>query len=253
MKNYKFKQFLENLFLISIILIVIYFIISFIISTFSITKFKLPSLSMPKFDYNITMPTINTDFLLDKFKNDNNITIKENNTTTQDINKTIKNEDDTNISFEMVENIELNNTIIKNIDTNISNVENNISDKNITIVKLDSNISKEVNETIVKEDINLTLKNEIKIDPLEQYINNAIAKINLRKNKVRFAPNEKNYIKIKFRVKPNGKFHRLIYISGNKDLIGEARIAIRRAFPIKPNEDIKSKFPRFITTTLTYN
>ncbi len=252
MKNYRLRQFLENLFLISIILIVIYFIISFIISTFSITKFKLPSLSMPKFDYNITIPTINTDFLLDKFKKDNNITIKNLNKTnnkidTIDKNITITNEDDTNISFEMIENNELNNTIVKDIDTNISNIENNISDKNITIVKLDSNITKEVNQTIVKE------KKQIKIDQLEQYINDTITKVNLRKNKVRLSKKELNYIKIKFRVKPDGKFHRLIYISGNKALIGEARIAIKRAFPIKPNKDIRSKFPRFITTTLIYN
>ena len=252
MKNYKLKQFFENLLLISIVLIVIYFIISFIISAFSIKKFALPSFSMPKFDYNITIPKINTDFLLNKFK-ENNITIKENNMSLNNETKIIVNENDTNISIEIfeiaksIENNDTNNSIksdlnISNINDNNKSINNIVSDSNITIT--------EQNTTI----INIAKETElVKKDELEEYIDSSIISINKHKNKVKFSQEEKKYIKIKFKVLKTGKFKRLLYLSGNKDLIGEARIAIKRSFPIKPNKTIQSKFPRYITTTLQYD
>jgi len=246
-KNYKLKQFFENLLLISIVLIVIYFIISFIISVFSIKKFALPSFSMPKFDYNISIPKINTDFLLDKFK-ENNITTKENNISkNNNITKTIINENDTNISVKIFEitsstiNTDKNNSIKLDLNTSNINDANKSIDSNLTI--------KEQNTTV----INKPKKVEpVKKDELEEYIDLSLISINKHKNKVSFSQEEEKYIKIKFKVLKTGKFKRLIYLSGNKDLIGEARIAIKRSFPNKPNKNIQSKFPRYITTTLQY-
>ena len=248
MKNYKLKQFFENLLLISIVLIVVYFIISFIISIFSIKKFALPSFSMPKFDYNISIPKINTDFLLDKFK-ENNITIKENNISNDNnITKTIINENDTNINVKTFEITTPTKSTDKNTtikpDLNTSNIKdaNKSIDSNLTITEQNTtvvNIPKEVKP--------------VKKDKLEEYIDLSLLNINKHKNKVSFSPEEEKYIKIKFKVLKTGKFKRLIYLSGNKDLIGEARIAIKRSFPHKPNKSIQSQFPRYITTTLQYD
>ena len=242
MKNYKIKQFFENLLLISIILIIIYFIISFIISAFSIKKFALPSFSMPKFDYNITIPKINTDFLLDKFK-ENNITIKENNISKDNnITKTIINENDTNIS---VKTFDINKNSINIDNNNTLNIDTNISDEsNIT------NISKSIDINITKKDI--ILKKPL-INKLDEYINSTKESITKHQNKRKLYAKAIKSIKIKVRILPNGKFNKLIYLSGNQALIGEARIALKRTFPIKPSLEIKSKFPIYIITTLKYD
>jgi len=239
-KNYKLKQFLENLLLIFIILIIIYFILSFFISTFSITKFKLPSFSMPKFDYNITMPSINTDFLLDKFKKDENISktikpkIKETNTS-----KVIINEDDTNIDIKTFDIDESNNTIKNNIS------KQNIDTNNTTMVE-----NKETNTSqIVEEEVQIQLSPE---EELKKYISTAKELIVKHQNDRKLLKRDIKNIEIKVQVLEDGKFNKLIYLSGNKALIGEARIAVKRTFPIKPKDTIKSEFPIFITLTLTY-
>jgi len=240
-KNYKIKQFFENLLLISIILVVIYFIISFIISTFSIKKFALPSFSMPKFDYNISIPTINTDFLLDKFKEDNITTekidiLKDNNTS-----KIIINENDINIS---VKTFDINNTLTK-IDTNNTlSFDDNISkDKNNSIIVNNIDINNSKNAVIIKQEVP---------SKLDEYIKSTKETIKKHQNNRKLYKRDIKDIKIKVRILPNGKFNKLIYLSGNKALIGEARIALKRSFPIKPSNEIKSEFPRFLILTLTY-
>ena len=88
---------------------------------------------------------------------------------------------------------------------------------------------------------------------LRSYIKDAI--IDVRKNAhiIENLPSNKSSIKIRITVFKSGKYKKITYMSGNRDLINDAKIALDKSFPHKPNNMIKSQFPRYLRFKINFN
>ena len=252
MNKHRFRMLFENIIIIFLFLTIIYYIVTFIISLFSDVKIKLPS-----FDFNISVPTINTNFLLDKFTNQTSIIVKKENNITLE-----KNDNDSN----------LYNVTIKNVpnELNITKIEKPLSipkkehiDNNITtnIIKKELPKKEEITpkkevskkENIIPIDAKKEISKEVMLEALRAYIKNTIIDVRKNANTLENLSKDKSSIKIRITVFKSGKYRKLTYMSGNKDLMDETKIALDRSFPNKPNNIIESQFPRYLRFKINFN
>ena len=255
MNKHRFRMLFENIIIIFLFLTVIYYIITFILSLFSDVKIKLPSI-----DFNISIPTINTNFLLDKFTKETNISIQKEN------NITLKKEEnnDSNLYEISIKKIttELNITKEKEpvsivIETKKEKIHQKTvksSEKKEIIKKI---IIKKEEKTSAKRDIIPTaIKKEISkeemLKSLRIYIKNTIINVRENANKLENLSKDKSSIKIRITVFKSGKYRKITYMSGNKELMNEAKIALNKSFPNKPDNIIKSQFPRYLRFKINF-
>jgi len=255
--KHRFRIIFENTILLTLVSLVIYFIVTFIISLFSDEKLKVPS-----FDINLSVPTINTNFLLEKFENDKKIIIKKdtNITNIYDINDS-NNTKDTNLSKIIPLNNESNISKSKNdINTSIKSkkkeftklIEHKKERKKEIINKSKKLVKKEVitkKKAITK--VSQNNSNEDMIKALRSYIKYTI--IDVRKNAQELDYMENSSIKIRITVFKSGNYRKLTYMSGNRDLMEDVKLALDKTFPKKPNELIKSQFPRYLRFKINFN
>ena len=250
MNKHKFRIFFENFILILIVLAILYYIVIFTISVFNDNKIKLPS-----FDFNVSMPIINTNYFIDIIKKEQKVIILNEFNTSDDIN-TSTSMSDVNKSISSV--IEL---IDKNITKKFKLNDTNLSIKNITFRKKEKEqVTFDKNITVIKK---IPIKPIVKIDKkitkedmlkeLRAYIKSTIIDVRSNKNNIINLSKEESSIKIRITVFKDGKYKKLTYIAGNKSLINKVKLALNKTFPKEPNNIIKSQFPRYLRFKIDFS
>jgi len=254
--KHRFRMLFENIIIIFLFLTIIYYIVTFIISQFSDAKVKVPS-----FDFNLSIPSINTNFLLEKFtkeiptviKKDLNtsLNIKENNTSSNIYNITIPKEiNTTRKSVSLPIKIKKEPVVQKSIPAIVKNkVIKKISTEEKQIIPKKINIKK---ENIILPKYNTVIPKEMMLKTLRAYIKNTIINVRRNSNILEDLSDDKSSIKIRITVFKNGEYKKITYMSGNKDLMEEVKMALNKSFPHKPNDLIKSQFPRYLRFKINF-
>jgi len=237
----KNKLFIENSVLTMLFLTFLYFAISFTYSFFKDVEVKIPNM-----DFNLTVPKIDTNILLNNYidKNESIAKEKKENAKKDAITSPIK-------TISEVKKKTENTIVNKSLDVNNSK-KTNISKADVikkeTIVKIvvkEKTVEK-VQIPIVKKTTSQKTSKEEMLKQLGNYIKTTIRAVRTNANTVKDIDKNNLSIKIRVTVLDDGTYQNVKHLSGNKDLMKEVKLAIKKTFPKVQNKIIKSQFPRYL-------
>ena len=204
-------------------------------------KFELPNV-----DANLSLPQIDTDFLIrDYIQND-----EKNDSEKVDTNSVIK-----QILLDDNITVQANNSIKKLLSVSSSNnsIVNSIEDINLSTIKnikiKNESLLDKIN-TDTKEDKELKNNNSQKITSVKKYI--AYVKNTIQKNTITLNNVSSNSLKIRITVLKNGNYQNIKFVGGNKKLYSETKKSIKKSFPMPLNDIIKEKFPRYLRLEIKF-